>query len=68
MHLPYVGISLSEKAKCPTIYRNRPAKGGRRGGGNILVFPAGADHGIKAKTRRRENAARHKEYEDKIKI
>jgi hypothetical protein len=32
------------------------------------VFSAETDHGINAKTRRRENAARHKEYEDKIKI
>jgi hypothetical protein len=68
MHLLCVGISLPEKAKCPTFIWNRLAGGGRRGSGNIFVFPAGADHRIKAKTRRRENAARHNEYEDRIKI
>jgi hypothetical protein len=68
MHLHYSGIGLSVKAKCPTFYWNRPARGGRRGSGNILVLTAGADHGIKAKTRRREKAARHKGYEDIIKI
>jgi hypothetical protein len=52
----------------PHIIWNRSARGGRRGSGNILVFLAGADQGINAKTRRRENAARHKEYEDIIKI
>jgi hypothetical protein len=54
--------------KMPHIVWNRAAREGRRGSGNILVLTAGADQGLKAKTRRRENAARHNEYEDIIKI
>jgi hypothetical protein len=50
------------------LYGNRPARGGQWGSGNILAFLAGTGLRKKAKTRRRVKAARHKEYEDRIKI
>jgi hypothetical protein len=50
------------------LYENRRQGEGGGVAKTILEFLAGADHGIKAKTRRKVNSARHKEYEDRIKI
>jgi hypothetical protein len=49
-------------------FRNKPARGAQRGGEIFLEFFAGTDLGVKVKTKRRKNSARHEEYKDKIKI
>jgi hypothetical protein len=45
---PYAIIILPVKIIYPTIYRNRPARGGAAGVRNILEFLARTYHGEKA--------------------